>query len=301
MESMQTYIKDLRQQYKEVGSFTGPTPLSRIDMSNSIFTGSGDSLAAGMLAEALSNYTASAVDPLELLQNPQIIQNKRLYIISVSGRTITNIRLAKKYTSNHTTAITGNIDSELASFVDDTIKLEFPSSDILTAGSISFLNSALVCMSLVQPLILDNIIDIMRQAERDAGAIRQKGRTFFVGNQYTFPVAMYAAAKAYEILGSYANYSRAEQFTHMELFSVKDNDTVIFFDDRNSRVRSISESLEDEGVQCIVTEPNLSGRVESILYHVVYAQYLPLNNTEQNEVYFMREDALRGISDAAIY
>lgn len=298
---MQAYIRDLEQQYVAVTDFTGPAPLSRRDVSNSIFTGSGDSLASAMLAEALSDYAARAVDPLELLSNPQIIQDRRLYIISVSGRTITNIRLAKQYAHNPTTAITTNIDSDLASLTDDIIKLEFPSSDMLTAGSISFLNSALVCMSLVRPLALDNMTDIMKQAKRDAGMVQQTGRTFFVGSQYTFPLTMYAAAKSYEILGTYANYSRAEQFAHMELFSIKENDTVILFDEMNLRAHLISESLVAEGVQCIVTDPSLSGNVESILYHIVYAQYLPLNGAEQDEVYFMREHALRGISDAAIY
>ena len=301
MKSMEAYIKDLKQQYVEIGDFTAPPPLSDTQMADAIFTGSGDSLAAAMLAEALSNYTAKAVDPLEILYNPQIVQNKRLYVISVSGRTITNIRLAQRYTSNHITAITTNTGSELALLADDIIELKFPSSDILTAGSISFLNSALACMSLVRPIILDDAVNIMKQAKRDAGTIHQRGRTFFVGNQYTFPVAMYAAAKSYEIRGRYANYSRAEQFAHMELFSIKSSDTVILFDELNSRTRSLAESLEFEGVQCVVTNPNLSEHVESILYHVSYAQHLPLNDIEQDEVYFMREDTLRGISDEAIY
>lgn len=301
MKSMEAYIKDLKQQYVEIGDFTAPSPLSDTQMADAVFTGSGDSLAAAMLAESLSNYTTKAVDPLEILYNPRIVQDKRLYIISVSGRTITNIRLAQRYASNQVVAITANAGSELALLADDIIELKFPSSDILTAGSISFLNSALVCMSLVCPIILDGAVNIMKRAKKDAGTVRQRGRTFFVGNQYTFPVAMYAAAKSYEIRGRYANYSRAEQFAHMELFSVKSSDTVILFDELNSRTRSLAESLESEGVQCIVTNPNLSGHVETILYHILYAQHIPLNDMEQDEAYFMREHTLRGISDEAIY
>ena len=301
VKSMDAYRKDLGRQHTEIKNFVAPEPLSDINIRKTVFTGSGDSLAAAMLAEALSDYSSLAVDPLEILRNPQIVKNKNLYVISISGRTITNIRLLQKRISIHTTAITANKDSELAKLADNTIPLEFPSSDILTAGSISFLNSALVCMSLIRPLNLDNAVQIMKRAQRDACNLRQKGRTFFVGNQHTFPIAMYAAAKTYEIRGTYANYSRTEQFAHMELFSAKRGDTVILFENSNKQNSILSESLNSEGIRCTVTDPNTSDPVESILYHVAYAQYLPLNDTEHNDVYFMKEDTLRGISDAAIY
>ena len=298
---MDAYKKDLGRQHTEIKNFVAPKPLSDVNIRKTVFTGSGDSLAAAMLAEALSDYSSLAADPLEILRNPQIVKNKNLYVISVSGRTITNIRLLQNRVSAHITAITANKDSELAKLADDTIPLEFPSSDILTAGSISFLNSALVCMALIQPLNLDNAVQIMERAKRDACNLHQNGRTFFVGNQHTFPVAMYAAAKTYEIHGTYANYSRTEQFAHMELFSAKRGDTVILFENSNKQNGILSESLNSKGIRCTVTDPNISDPVESILYHVAYAQYLPLNDAERDDVYFMKEDTLRGISDAAIY
>ena len=55
-------------------------------------------------------------------------------------------------------------------------------------------------------------------------------RIFVLGNLFTFPLAMYCAAKFYEILGYDAHYSRIEQFSHMELFSAQKGDTVIIFE-----------------------------------------------------------------------
>ncbi len=53
-------------------------------------------------------------------------------------------------------------------------------------------------------------------------------RIFVLGNLHTFPIAMYCAAKFYEVLGYNVQYSKIEQFSHMELFSAKTGDTNYF-------------------------------------------------------------------------
>lgn len=295
---MAAYVRDLQRQKSALDTFDAPSPLEDADISRAVFTGSGDSLAAAMLAEALSDYRARAADPLEIYRNHGIVENKDLYVISVSGRTITNIRLAKQFAC---TAITANAGSDLAKASGRIIPLTFPMSDVLTAGSASFLNSALVCMSLVRPIALDNTSHILEQASQDAAGVYGPGRVFFVGNQYTFPLAMYAAAKMYEIHGSHAHYSRTEQFAHMELFSARPGDTVILFENAGPRTHLLTESLESSGIRCIITNPGLSDPVDSILYHISYSQHLPLGGLDRNEVYFMEADHLRGISDSLIY
>ena len=174
MNSMAAYMTDLSRQVVAAEGFSGPPPLSKTELANAIFTGSGDSLAAAMLAEALSGYTARAADPLELYRNPSMIADRTLYIVSISGRTITNIRLAESHPS---TAITANPDSRLARAAGRTIHLDFPNSDTLTAGSISFLNSALVCMSLVRPIRTDDIGTIFEKARDDAASTPISGAT----------------------------------------------------------------------------------------------------------------------------
>lgn len=295
---MAAYVRDLQRQKSALYTFDAPSPLKGADISRAVFTGSGDSLAAAMLAEALSDYLVRAADPLEIYRNPGIVRDKDLYVISVSGRTITNIRLAKRFGC---TAITAHADSDLAKASGQIIPLTFPMSDVLTAGSASFLNSALVCMSLVRPIPLDDAPRILEQAGQDAAGVHNGGRVFFVGNQYTFPVAMYAAAKMYEIHGSYAHYSRTEQFAHMELFSVRPGDTVILFENAGPRTHLLTESLESGGIRCIITNSGLSDPVDSILYHISYSQHLPLGGLDRDEVYFMESDHLRGISDSLIY
>lgn len=296
MGSMSAYREDLQRQSTALSSYLGPAPIRDIDQT--IFTGSGDSLAAAMLAESLSEYQARAIDPLEICRNPTIIQNRLLHIVSVSGRTATNIQLAERHPC---VAITANPDSPLADAATHTIPLQFPNSDTLTAGSISFLNSALVCMSLVRPLNLDNAVHMLKCGAQDARGVSIPGRVFFVGNQHTFPIAMYAAAKMYEIRGSDAHYCRLEQFYHMELFSARPGDTVVLFDDAESHAGHL-DALRTEGIPYITTGSGLTDVFDSIIYHISYAQHLPLYGMEdQPEVYFMEAASLRGVSDAAIY
>ena len=300
MESMAAYTTDLNRQVAAMEGFSGPPPLSKAELGNAIFTGSGDSLAAAMLAEALSGYAAQAVDPLELYRNPSMIGDRTLYIVSISGRTIANIRLAESHPS---TAITANPQSRLARAASRTIHLDFPNSDTLTAGSISFLNSALACMSLVRPLRIGGAGAIFERARKDAaGTTIASGRLFFVGNQHSFPVAMYAAAKVYEILGLDAHYSRTEQFAHMELFSARPGDHVILLEDANPHARSLAKHLEAEGLSCTMADPGCDDPIQSILYHVFYAQHLPLNRTgDRREVHFMEAQGLKRASDSLIY
>ena len=298
MESLAAYLHDVELQPEAADEFAGPPRLSEAEQSRAVFTGSGDSLAAAMLAEAFSDYRVRALDPRVIGRNPVIMRGKSLYVVSVSGRTVANIRLAQNC---DITAITAGADSPLARAAGRTIPLSFPNSDILTAGSISFLNSALVCMSLVRPVSVSGTRRMLEGARREVSSARMGRRTYFVGNQHTFPVAMYAAAKAYEILGADAHYARTEQFAHMELFSAKEGDSVFVLDD-DAAARDVAASLEGEGVSCMVVNPNLGDPVADTLYLIFCAQLLPLNHTAgRTQVHFMEADGLREISDAAIY
>lgn len=298
MESLAAYLHDVDRQPEAADGFVGPPRLSGAEQSRAVFTGSGDSLAAAMLAEAFSDYRVRALDPRVIGRNPDAARDKSLYVVSVSGRTVANIRLARDCP---VTAITAVADSPLARAASRTIRLSFPNSDVLTAGSISFLNSALVCMSLVRPVSPSHTRRIMEGARRDAASACMGRRTYFVGNQHTFPVAMYAAAKAYEILGADAHYARTEQFAHMEIFSAREGDSVFVLDD-DAAAHDMAESLRGEGVSCTVIDPRLGNVVSNMIYLIFYAQLLPLNHTAGGtKVHFMDADGLRKISDAAIY
>ena len=217
---------------------------------NVIFSGSGDSLVSAMLAESFSRGTVSAMDPLDLYNNKLLVKSKHVYFVSISGNTITNIKVAK--IAKKSTAITANPKSRLAKATTDSILLAAPNNDVFTAGSISFLESALTCISLVNSAKSVNFSQLFQKAKTDAKkSKRVSKRMFILGNLFTFPLAMYCAAKFYEVLGYDAHYCRIEQFSHMELFSAKKGDTVIIFEDKNTHNKQLAKNLKKIGLQII--------------------------------------------------
>ena len=147
MKTIEAFERDVILQTQFLQTFQPQQPLSDVSQRNSMFCGSGDSLAAAMLAEAHSDLKVRAVDPLDLLKNQQITKKHNVFLISISGNTVSNIKVAKL--ARKSTAITSNPKSRLANACSRTILLKFPNSDVFTGGSLSFLQSALTCISLV--------------------------------------------------------------------------------------------------------------------------------------------------------
>jgi len=95
MQTIEAYENDVKMQPEFLLQFKKQKTLTRNQQKNTIFTGSGDSLASAMLAESFSNFIVKAVDPLDLLKNNSIPKDKTVYFVSISGNTISNIRVAK--------------------------------------------------------------------------------------------------------------------------------------------------------------------------------------------------------------
>ena len=92
MNTLAAYEKDIDLQLDFLKGFKKQKPLS--NQKNVIFSGSGDSLASAMLAESFSGVV-KAMDPLDLYKNKQLVKSQHVYFVSISGNTITNIKVAK--------------------------------------------------------------------------------------------------------------------------------------------------------------------------------------------------------------
>ena len=157
-------------------------------------------------------------------------------------------------------------------------------------------------MSLVKSFSINNAQQIFAKANRLAKKSKFTNRVFVLGNQYTFPVAMYAAAKFYEILGIDAHYERIEQFSHMELFSAKKGDTVIIFEEKNKHNSTLAKNLKNNGF--LVIQPNLGSKnlISQFLFYTFFSQLLPLQKTKnQKDCHFVLAKRLRKVSDNMIY
>jgi len=254
------------------------------------------------LAEAHSNYYVKAFDPLDLLKYKSLLKKKDVCIVSISGKTISNIkvgRLARK-----SIAITSNPKSKLGQTCKQVIPLKFPNSDVFTAGSISFLDSALTCISFIKKLKIKKPTEIFNEAKKQSLKIKLGKKVFFLGDLYTYPIAMYAAAKIFEILGITAFYERIEQFSHMELFSTAPGDTVIIFEQKNLHNSRLKQNLKKAGIKVIHPTLRNSDKISEFLFYIFFSQLVPLNIAKENkqkECHFVTSKKLRKISDNMIY
>ncbi len=312
MDSIDAYRKEIRMQVPYVQEYD-PSPIRPIPngaLSGAIFAGCGDSLAAAMLAEYFSGWRSKAADPSDLAGGswpaslpPEL---KVPYLISVSGETAANVRAASA--CRNAVAVTANPDSRLAALATGRIiPLDFPRTGVSTAGSISFTSSVLACLSLVNPGALRPLMRHARstfeRAERDAARIRIRGSLYILGGVMTYPLAMYAAAKFYEVLGYDARYARTEQFSHMEVFSAHEGDTVVLFEEPRGRISDLVGSLGEAGLHAFCASP-LDSATSRVLYYAFLSQLLTLRIADESgisECHYVSAARLRGASNAAIY
>ena len=302
MKTIEAFEKDIRLQSDFLKNFKKQKPLTAEKQQNVIFTGSGDSLASAMLAESFSNYTVKSMDPLDLLRNKSLTKNKIVYFVSISGNTISNIRVAKM--AKESIAITSHPKSRLAKSCSSSILLQSPNSDVFTAGSISFLESALICISLVKPISISKNYDYFKKAYYDAKVSKIGKRIFVLGNMHTFPVAMYCAAKFYELLGYDAHFEQIEQFSHMELFSTKKGDTVIIFEGKNNHNTQLAKNLKRAGLNVLHPTFKSKNKISQIIYYIFFSQLLPLfeaKRQKKKDCHFVLKKKLRKVSDNMIY
>lgn len=299
MRTIDAFEGDVNSQLGFLEMFRPQRPVSKLD--NVIFCGSGDSLCAGMLAEAFSDYHCKAVDPLEVLNNKKIIQGKNAYFVSISGNTISNVRASQL--GKHTTAITKNPQSRLAKSCKNIIPLEYADSQVLTSGSIGFLASALTCISLVCGFKIRNAKKIFHTAKAQSKKIILHNTVYFLGNQHTYPIAMYAAAKLGEVIGMDSRYERIEQFSHMGLFSAKKGDSVIIFEKPNPHTKRLVSHLTKLGLH--VYNPSISAnKISLVLFYTFVSQFIPLNLSRKKRMidcYFVTQKKLRAASSDMIY
>jgi len=301
MNTIQAYEKDIALQLDFLKSFRVQKPLSQNQQKNTVFTGSGDSLVSAMLAESFSNGVISAMDPLDLYKNKQLVKSKHVYFVSISGNTISNIKVVKA--AKKAIAITSKSQSRLANVSDKTILLVAPNSDVFTAGSISFLESALTCISLVKKIKISRTRELFSNARADAKKAKLSKRVFVLGNFFTFPLAMYCAAKFYEILGYDAHYVKLEQFSHMELFTIKKNDTVIIFEEKTPHNIQLEQNLKKIGINVI--HPLIpSEKISQIIYCTFFSQLITLfeaKKKNKKNCHFVTAKKIRKISNEMIY
>jgi len=308
---------EIRNQIDDLPSYTDslskspPPAQSESGGGNCIFTGAGDSYAAALAAEILSRCAARCLDPYEISRQPSLASNLHLYVISVSGRTKSNIAAAKAVSgySREVSAITANRDSQLSKCSDSVIELRFRSKGQLTPGTVSFTTSLLACYSLISSLPKNTPIgDVYEEALSWCHGIEVPSRstTFLVGTGLAYPLAMYGMAKIYEVLGFKSQCQRTEEFSHMELFSLTKDDLVLVMPENGSdrNAEKLHSLLEENSLKTALLPPRFRNEIEESVRRAIYLQVLAWRSAKKRgmmECSFINRGELLKISDKMIY
>ncbi len=276
-----------------------PEPIPSLQHNDVCFAGSGDSFVAAMLADVFSNSKIQSMDPRDLYDNSHLIESRHLYVVSVSGNTIANIRAASL--AKRLTVITADPHSRLAKLTDEIILSKPPVLGTSTAGSVTFLSNALVCMSLATEISIPKISCLLDIAKRTSQYVVSPS-IFILGNLITFPIAMYCAAKFYEVLGYNVHYCRTEQFAHMELFAARSGDTVIIFERKTPYIDNLIHDLSTAGINVICPDLPKSS-IDQVIYCTLFSQFITLYQARRaglDECFFISSPN-RQISNHIIY
>ncbi len=283
-EPTQKQIEAQKYDVPRYVSFLRSQKIGHVDPLEAVFCGAGDSLACARFVERLMNFEPRSVDPYDLLLYPRVARGKRVYFISVSGRTKTNIAAARalRNQAKETIAITANAESELARTCGETIELKFTQTQEITPGTNSFTTSLLACSMLFKRPPKIDVRKMLTQSKDWALTIPKiHGTIHFIGSGSFYAIAMYGAAKIYEFAGGPADYQLTEEFSHLNLFSTKKNDLVILlsYGEEDQKTEELSSKLRRNGYRSEML-PLLS-ETEHVLQRAIYyslcLQYLALH------------------------
>jgi fructoselysine-6-P-deglycase FrlB-like protein len=245
----------------------------------SIFVGAGDSYAAAMAGFYASAGRCIALDPYSLASAPELAEGVEVFLISISGRTSSNLAAARKVSglAKKTTTITADGRSQLAELTDEAVVL--PMTYVpRTPGMLSFTLSLLAVVGLVVGMGRYDFRSVFEKAESNKGRIGWgKGTTYFLANSLGYTAAMYAAAKTYEFTGGRAQPELLEEFSHLELFTLGRSDLVNSFScfDPSGMSRKLSRVLGEQGYGARVV-PNAGNSGVERLFHAIFVCQLAI-------------------------
>ncbi len=309
IEAMETEIEYQREDLQKL-----ELPRQQTCIDDCVITGSGDSYVASSIARYVSSYKAKCCHPMDIVLNPAIVKNRRVYLVSTSGSTKATIlaaKVAKKF-ALRTIAITTRPESPLAKSSDDLISVRYKRASIPTSGTIGFTASMLCCVSLVCAVELHNVKKIYNESFALADyltnyKIKRSSSHVFLGNGIVFPAALYGSLKMHEVFGVPSLAYSLDEFCHSPIFSIKSNDRIIILGNNVSEFsmsKTITNQLEKMEVLTLYINCRKRSTIDSLLKSIFFLQLYALKLAVKNRLkdcYFLRNEGLLALSSKLIY
>ena len=309
IEAMETEIEYQREDLQKL-----ELPRQQTCIDECVITGSGDSYVASSIARYVSSYKAKCCHPMDIVLNPAIVKNRRVYLVSASGSTRATILAAKvaKKIALRTIAITTRPESPLAKSSDDLISIRHKRASIPTSGTIGFTASMLCCVSLVCAVELHNVKKIYNESFALADyltnyKIKRSSSHVFLGNGIVFPAALYGSLKMHEVFGVPSLAYSLDEFCHSPIFSIKSNDRIIILGNNVSEFsmsKTITNQLEKMEVLTLYINCRKRSTIDSLLKSIFFLQLYALKLAVKNRLkdcYFLRNERLLALSSKLIY
>ena len=148
----------------------------------------------------------------------------------------------------------------------------------------SFGLSALAVLKMVGAKGPCDFEGMFEEAKSDSAALSvARGTTYLLGNSLGHAAALYASAKVYELLGSRAHAEVLEEFSHMELFSLRKSDSVIAFSafDPRGVAGKLERALSKEGYRSTTVSARGRTPMERFFHSVFVSQLWCLAEAER--------------------
>jgi len=177
-------------------------------------------------------------------------------------------------------------------------------------GTLSFTLSLLAALRLAA---VDHECDfrlLYQEAEKASRQVRfsNGGTTFFLGNHVDFEVSMYAAAKVYELLGGSAQAELLEEFSHLELFSLRSADEVdvLLSADPSGAGPRLVAALRRNGFRAVTIGETEGAETmtDAVFRNTFLFQLAVLERMKSKNLsvpYFMKSAKKLDVSDSMIY
>ena len=275
---------------------------------NCIFVGSGDSYVAGLMVEFITNHKCVCYSASDLL-NSRFNDDKTYCFISVTGRTIANIDVARRATEQgvNTIAVTMNKDSKLAQACKEIVPLDLKRTAFPVSSFSIFTASVVTCLQ-IAGVTIPQKFDVWHNKGVELSQKFLDSKTlldgidekvvFILGNNILYPLALYTSLKMTEFFGTTAFAHKLEEFCHSPVFGIKESHQLWGL---GQEEESISQKLRGLGLKLsyieLYNQDNLSQLFESIFFVQNLMLLLAEKYGYRELNYLMRKDVLKVSSD----
>jgi fructoselysine-6-P-deglycase FrlB-like protein len=304
MNSIEALKSEFNSQIVELGNID-----NRKISDKCIYVGSGDSYAAGLFTEYLTDHKCRCYSPSDL-SNSRLPRDRTYCFVSVTGKTRANIEVAERASQAgaKTVAITFNENSKLAQVCDKTVHPKIKRANTPIAGFGSFVANVVTCLRVAGISVPKKFDGWYKNAVKLSqnlfeSMILPDDTVFILGNNMLYPLAIYTSFQMAEFFGFAAVAHKLEEFCHSPIFGLKKTHNVWVLGQKEEHVYKRISKLE--GRQISYFELYNEDIISQIFESIFFVQNLILLMAEKHgyteQKYLMMKDVLKVSSDIIYY